>query len=82
VSESNIVRIKGKPEEWLREFVSKQLAENSGRIYGVCLHMEVLEPDGETSGCTTFIDWPSSAQLQGRLQTTITEIAMRHLGKP
>lgn len=81
-AEHNVVRIHGRPEEWLREFVENALKQHSGRIYGACLHLEVLDDeDGETSGCIAYIDWPSSAQLLGRLQTTITQYAMRLLGR-
>lgn len=73
-------RIHGSPEEWLREFIDQQLKANAGRIYGVCVHLEITEEGGETSGCVSYINWPSSAQLQGRLHTTITQLSLKHLG--
>jgi len=81
VREASITRIGGDPEHWCREFLEEMLEKHSGRIYGICVHLELLGEDGESSGCTTYWDWPSSAQLQGRLSTTITQLALRHLGR-
>ncbi len=80
--EFKIERIAGEPEEWLRDFIRDALQAHAGRIHGVCIHLEVLSADdgGETSGCISFYNWPSSAQLQGRLHTTVTQLALRHLG--
>jgi len=77
-AQHKVERIHGKPEDWLRDFIEHALRSYSGRILGACIHLEILEPDGDGSGCVSWYDWPSSAQLQGRLQTTVYQLAERH----
>lgn len=79
----NIVRIHGAPEDWLRDFLREKLALFAGKIYGAAIHLEITcEEEPEASYCITYWSWPSAAQLQGRLATTVVQLGLRHLGLP
>lgn len=80
--ETQIIRIHGDPEQWLRDFVDHELSQHKGKIAGVCLHLEILEEGGESSFSQCYKDWPSTAQLIGRLFTTATDLAQRIMDKP
>lgn len=80
-NELNVHRISGAPEEWIADFLRQGLAKYGGRIYGAAVHLEVhSEDDPESSYCLFFFNWPSTAQMQGRLSTSVTNLALRHLG--
>jgi hypothetical protein len=83
VNEVNVHRIHGSPEQWLREFIETTLAAYPGRVYGACVHLEIQdEADPESSFTSVYFNWPSSAQMMGRLFTTATQLALRHCGLP
>lgn len=74
--EHNIIRIHGEPEEFLQEFIEKRLEEYAGRVYGVCIHLEVRDAeDPEQSFTCVYYKWPSQKQLMGALTITTHQLA-------
>ncbi len=79
--EYGIVRIHGKPEDWLRDFLESELAQYAGRVYGACVILCIVEPGEESCGTRAWYDWPSKLQLIGALQVSATKLA-REVAEP
>jgi hypothetical protein len=73
-AECQILRIAGRPEQWLQEYLNQNLQENQGRVYGAFILLALKDETGGVS-TKTWYSWESRSHLLGNLQVSANQIA-------